>query len=306
MLRTRMLSTLLFVAALALALVAAALHQRAALWPRPRRLVLHLLAPVAAAASVASAPNVSIIEKMLTALIVPAGLLWAATFALSWWLLLRGRRRQAYVAVAGWCALTLAGNVWLGQAMIAWLEDGFQPAPADARFDAVVVLGGGSDITPWGAPQLGNGGDRLRVGAQLFTSGRTPLLVSSGSSIPELTQREVRDLASETAALWEQMGVPRYAIVQVPGPINTSEEIAELGVLIRDRGWKRVGLVSSGSHLRRAMRLAEENGLVVTPIAADVRGKVQPASIVGLVPSGPGFFAVQVASKELAAGLVGR
>jgi uncharacterized SAM-binding protein YcdF (DUF218 family) len=301
-----MLSTLLFGAALVLALVAAGLHERAALWRRPWRRVLHMLAPAAAAASVASAPNISIIEKMLTALIVPAGVLWAATFVVTWWLFLRGRRRQAAVSVAAWCALTLAGNVWLGQAMIAWLEDGYQPAPADARFDAVVVLGGGSDITPWGAPQLGNAGDRLRVGAQLFTSGRTLLLVSSGSSIPELTQREARNLASETAALWEQMGIPRDAIVQLPGPINTSEEIAELGVLVRDRGWRSVGLVSSGSHLRRAMRLAEENGLPVTPIAADVRGKLQPASIVGLVPSGPGFYAVQVASKELAAGLVGR
>ena len=301
-----MLSTLLFVVALALALVAAGLHDRAARWRRPLRLLLHLAAPVAAAAAVATAPNISIIEKLLTALIVPAGALWAATFALTWWLFLHERRRQATVTLVAWCAFTLAGNVWLGQAMIAWLEDGYEPAPPDARFDAVMVLGGGSDITPWGTPQLGNAGDRLRVGAQLFTSGRTPLLVSSGSSIPELTQRDVRDLAAETAALWEQMGIPRIAIVQLPGPINTSEEIAELGVLVRDRGWRRVGLVSSGSHLRRAMRLAEASGLPATPIPADVRGQLQPASLVGLVPAGGGFHSVQVACKELAAGLVRR
>jgi uncharacterized SAM-binding protein YcdF (DUF218 family) len=301
-----MLSTLLFAAALVFALVAAALNDRAARWRHPLRALMHLLAPVAAAGAVASAPNISIIEKLLTALIVPAGALWAATFALTWWLFLRQRRRQAAVALAAFAAFTLAGNVWIGQATIAWLEDGYRPAPPDARFDAVVVLGGGSDITPWGSPQLGNAGDRLRVAAELFTSGRTRLLVSCGSSIPELSQREVRDLASETAALWEQMGVPRVAIMQLPGPVNTSEEIAEIGVLVRDRGWQRVGLVSSGSHLRRAMRLAEESGLRVTPIAADVRGQLQPASIVGIVPSGPGFYGVQVAFKELAAGLVGR
>ncbi len=301
-----MLSTLLFVAALVLALVAAGLHERAGRWRRPLRPLLHLLAPVAAAASIATAPNVSIIEKLLTALVVPAGALWAATYALTWWLYLRQRRRQTAVALAAWCALSLAGNVWIGQAMLAWLEDGYMPAPPDARFDAVMVLGGGSDITPWGAPQLGNAGDRLRVGAELFTSGRTSILVSSGSSIADLSRHEVRNLASETAALWQQMGVPVDAIVQVPGPINTSEEVAALSALVRERGWRRVGLVSSGSHLRRAMRLAEENGLRATPIPADVRGELQPASIVGIVPSGPGFYAVQVASKELAAGLVGR
>jgi hypothetical protein len=109
-----MLSTLLFGAALALALVAAGLHDRSATWRRPRRVLLHLLAPVAALAAVFSAPNISIIEKLLTAIIVPAGALWAAAYALTWWLFLRGRRRYAIVALAGWCAFTLAGNVWIG------------------------------------------------------------------------------------------------------------------------------------------------------------------------------------------------
>ncbi len=301
-----MLSTLLFAAAIAVALVAAGLHDRAGRWRRPLRLLLQLFAPLLAAAAIAGAPNFDIVEKLLTALIVPAGALWVATFALTWWLLLRRRRRQAAVALAAWCGFTLAGNVWAGQAMLAWLEDGFVAAPAGARFDAVMVLGGGSDITPWGAPQLGTAGDRLRVGAELFASGRTPILVSSGSSIAQLNQQEERDLASETASLWQQMGVPAAAIVQVPGPRNTSQEVAALSALARDRGWRRIGLVSSGSHLRRAMRLADDNGLRVTPIPADVRGELQPASIVGLVPSGPGFYSVQVSSKEIVAGLVGR
>jgi uncharacterized SAM-binding protein YcdF (DUF218 family) len=301
-----MFSTLLFAAAIVVALVAAGLHDRASRWRRPLRVLMHLVAPLLAAASMASAPNLDMVEKLLTALIVPAGALWTATFALAWWLLLRQRRRQAAVALAAWCGFTLAGNVWIGQAMLAWLEDGFLPASPGARFDAVMVLGGGSDITPWGAPQLGTAGDRLRVGAELFASGRTPILVSSGSSIAQLNQQAERDLAGETAALWQQMGVPADAIVQVPGPRNTSQEIAALSALARDRGWRRIGLVSSGSHLRRAMRLADDSGLRVTPVPADVRGELQPASIVGLVPSGPGFYAVQVSSKEMIAALVGR
>jgi uncharacterized SAM-binding protein YcdF (DUF218 family) len=94
--------------------------------------------------------------------------------------------------------------------------------------------------------------------------------------------------------------------VQVPGPKNTSQEMAALGRLARDRGWKRIGLVTSASHLRRAMRLARRQGLDPTPIPADARGKIQPASAVGLVPSGPGFFSVQVASKEILGALIGR
>jgi uncharacterized SAM-binding protein YcdF (DUF218 family) len=301
-----MVSTLLLCAALALALAGAALHDRAGRWRRAARPLLHLLGPAAAAASLATAPSWTVVEKLLTALVLPAGALWAAAFGLGWWLVLRQRRRQAAAALLAWGAFSLAGNVWVGQAMLAWLEAGFQPAPPGARFDAVLVLGGGTDLTPWRAPQLGTAGDRLRVGAELFASGRTEVLVTSGSSIAELGQKQERDLAHETAALWEQMGVPRGAIVEVPGPKNTSQEVAALGALVRARGWRRVGLVTSASHLRRAMRLAGRHGLRATPIPADVRGEIQPASMVGLVPSGQGFHAVHVASREIAAALVGR
>jgi uncharacterized SAM-binding protein YcdF (DUF218 family) len=302
-----MFSTLLFVAALALTLAAAALHDRAGRWQRRRlRPLLHLVGPALAVASLAASPNQAMLEKLLTALVLPAGALWAAALALAWWLLLRQRRRQAAVALALWCGLTLSGNVWVGQALFAWLESGYPPISRAARFDAVMVLGGGTDITPWRAPQLGPSGDRLRVGAALFASGRTPLLVGSGSSIAELAQAEERDVAREAATLWQEMGVPARSIVQLPGPKNTSEEIAALAILARDRGWRRVGLVTSGYHLRRAMRLAGREGLHATPIPADVRGELQPASTVGLVPSGAGFYAVQTASKELIAGIVGR
>ncbi|HKE19859.1 MAG TPA: hypothetical protein VKB80_33515, partial [Kofleriaceae bacterium] len=78
-----MLSTLLFAAALALTLVSAALHHRTDRWRRrPLRLLPHLLGPAAAASSLAAAPSWAIVEKLLTALVVPAGLLWMAVFVL--------------------------------------------------------------------------------------------------------------------------------------------------------------------------------------------------------------------------------
>ena len=144
-----MLSTLLFAAALVLTLVAAALHDRAGRWRRrPLRPLVHLLGPAAAAASLAVAPSWAIIEKLLTALVLPVGALWLATFALIWWLLLRQRRRQAAVALLLWCAASVAGNVWVGQAMLAWLEEGYAPVAPGARFDAVLVLAGAATSLP--------------------------------------------------------------------------------------------------------------------------------------------------------------
>ena len=298
-----MLSALLAVLAVVATLVAAGVNQRLTRWPRA---AVHSAGPICFGAAVIAAPSFAVVEKMLSRLIFPVGLLWLLGFAVIWWLLLRNRRRVAGVALAIWFVYTLAGNSWIAQGMISWLEADFGPPPAEARFDAVIVLGGGTDVTPWDDPQLSHSGDRLRVGADLHRRGQTALLVCTGSSIPGLSQKNRRNLAAEAAHLWVSMGVPDEAIVQVPGPHNTRAEIAALAELVRERGWQRVGLVTSAWHLRRAMGLAGRHGLDVTAIPADARGRIPPASLVGIVPSGSGFYGVQIAWKEVVGAMLGR
>lgn len=250
-------------------------------------------------------PHPAMVEKLATRLVLPAGLLWVAGYGAVVVCVARGRRRAAAGALWAWLAYAVAGSGQLGGALVAGLEVGFRPPAADARFDAVMVLGGGTDAGALG-PQLSLAGDRLRVAAGLWHRGQAPVVVASGTSIGGLDQGEARDLGAEARAVLGELGVPARAVVTVPGPHNTATEVAALAAQARAAGWRRVGLVTSAWHLRRAMRLAERAGLPAVAIPADARGGVAPWTAVALVPTGNGFYQVGFAVKEWLGAALGR
>ena len=247
------------------------------------------------------------LQKILALLLMPAGLCW---------LLLLGacvlclRRRQKplgafFLAVA--LLYACAGNVHLGAALMAGLEASIpsvDPATV-APFDAVGVLGGGSEEDPRGGPELNFAGDRILLAARLWHLGKTPLLVASGMG--RNSRRGVRNGGEETRALWRGLGIPDRAILVVDEPCwITRDEIAAYRRLQERRGWKRLGLVSSASHLPRALVLARRAGLEVVPLGADWRGRAPAFQLQNLVPQADGFLDVQRACWEYLGRWVGR
>jgi uncharacterized SAM-binding protein YcdF (DUF218 family) len=125
--------------------------------------------------------------------------------------------------------LRLAGNSWVVNE---------EPQPSDA----IVILGDDN-----------LGGERARRAAELFKAGWAPRLIASGRylrpylSVSELMQRDL------TA-----MGVPSNAIIQFPHrAANTGEEAFALGKFLSAHGWKRIILVTSNYHTRRARYIYE-------------------------------------------------
>jgi uncharacterized SAM-binding protein YcdF (DUF218 family) len=246
------------------------------------------------------------IEKALTTLAMPCGLLWLGMMALlclAW----RAKRRKLAVGllllVAGY---TSAGNAWFGTALLSWLEKDYRAISplAEGPFDAVIILGGGTDETPAGAPQLHTSGDRVMVGAQLYLSGRTQYVVCTGARIQNLS-RNRRDASENTAILLRGLGVPEGHIIRARGR-NTSEEIRAIREVLSQRKWRRVGLVTSAWHMARAMRLAGKAELDLQPLPADFRGTPPPWSLVYVVPNGGSFRDTSTACKEILARLIGR
>lgn len=256
--------------------------------------------------AVLALPHPAMIDKLVTRLALPAGALWVVGYLLALAALRASQPRVAAGVLIAWIVYSLAGSGQLGGALLHALEAGYLPPRPDARFDAVAVLGGGTDRGLAAAPQLSYAGDRLRVAAGLWHRGQTPLLVASGTSLAGLDQPDTRDLGAETRALWAEMGVPPSAVVTLPGPHNTATEITALAAHAAAAGWQRVGLVTSAWHLRRAMQLAERAGFNAVPIPADARGGVAPWSAVTLVPTGSGFYQVGFATKEWLGAAIGR
>jgi len=118
-----------------------------------------------------------------------------------------------------------------------WVVD--EPA---APSDAIIVLGDDN-----------YGADRAFHAADLYREGVAPVVVASG----RMVRRNI-SLADVMEHDLESFGVPASAVVKLPHRAqNTREEAVESARLIEARHWKRVLVVTSNYHTRRARFIFE-------------------------------------------------
>src|SRR6185295_9666007 len=133
---------------------------------------------------------------------------------------------------------------------------------------------------------------------------KTKILVTSGSSIPGIQLPQ--DLSEATRQIWTELQIPSEAILRLPEPKNTSQEIAAFKALVAERGFQKVGVLSSAWHLRRVRALAEKEGLDAIFIAADHRGGEPFFSPALVIPQPGALKTTQNAIWELLGRAVGR
>lgn len=290
---------------LVLVLVGVGLAACAEVWHGrgPRRIGAAALLGLAVAGVGLALPGSFVHQKVVGRLLMPLG--WATlAVALATALALRARRwRAAATRFALLAGIVSAGSGAVGAALLRPLEAQIPPDPG-GRFDAVLVLGGGTRLGPEGQVELGSSGDRLRRGAALYHQGRTTWLVASGRS--PLAGRE-RDLSEETTRVWEEMGVDPNRVLHLPEPTDTAEEVAAFAALCRERGFGRVGVVSSAWHLPRVLAHAEDRGLDAVPLAAHHHvGPPTPPNVLDFIPSAHGLRLTEIWAWETLGRLLAR
>jgi uncharacterized SAM-binding protein YcdF (DUF218 family) len=128
------------------------------------------------------------------------------------------------IYLARYPLLREVGSFWI-------VQDRIEPA------DVIVVIGD-DDFTA----------DRAREAASLFHTGWAPQIVASGRMLRPYTS--IADLMTRDL---ESQGVPSAAIMRFSHRAsNTLEEAEGLRVLISQKGWRRILLVTSDYHTRRA------------------------------------------------------
>ncbi len=197
-----------------------------------------------------------------------------------------------------WILYSLAGSPYLGIGLLKVLEKPFYASEnLKQDLDALILLGGGTAESPGGNPALGTHGDRLYRPAMWYHRGKVKNLITTGRSVTE--KGSDRLLSRETSEIWQELGIPEDAIVEIPTPRNTSEELAAVAELLEKHPeWKMVGLCTSASHLNRALGEAKHNGLDLIPVPSDFRSMGLPLSPLYLLPQGRGFRDVQTALWE--------
>lgn len=211
-------------------------------------------------------------------------------------------RRRWWPVVVGVLTLVVASMPAVGNRLLGSLESPFPPQRiAEAGpADAIVVLGGifGGPRLPEGyVPNLAESAERLEAGILLQQAHRAEWLVFTGGRIPWQNRVVVEGEDARAVAL--ARGVPAAKILVTREVGNTWDEARAVADLARERGWKKIILVTTAWHLPRATRLFRAARVEFAPFPVDYRvDPAHPASVLDFLPRADGLAATETALRE--------
>jgi uncharacterized SAM-binding protein YcdF (DUF218 family) len=153
---------------------------------------------------------------------------------------------------------------------LEWQVPPLSARPTDA--DAIVVLGGGA----WGAdaarphPVLTSDSlYRCLRGAEIYHEGRRcPVIVTGGPADPGSNEPSVAATMRDTLI---ELGVDRSDVIVEPRARTTYENAVESARILRERGLRRVVLVTDATHMPRSLLCFRKQGFDPVPAACSHR-----------------------------------
>jgi len=145
--------------------------------------------------------------------------------------------------------------------LLWWIATPLKLSAPPTSADAIVVFAGGV-----GESGKAGGGfqERVSQAVALYKAGHAPRVIFSSGYVFTLQEAEVMK------AVAVDNGVPAEAILLEEHAANTFENVAFTNRILSDHGWRRVLLVSSPYHMRRAMmtwhRSAPDVTVTPTPV----------------------------------------
>jgi len=213
-------------------------------------------------------------------------------------------RRARVAAWAVWGALWMVSTPYVS-AWLTYVVETKGPkldqalAGRDMEKAALVVLAAGirtydPDVPPRERMD-GASTARTLTAARLYQRHHFGLVIATGS--PAALPHCMQDLLGA-------LGVPPERMVLETRSVNTLENAAFSAEILRARGVETVVVVTSATHLRRAVKAFARAGIQVIPAAADERGMGR-LGLEMLIPSSSGIVATHVALHEILGNLRG-
>ena len=204
------------------------------------------------------------LSKFLPAFVYPLGL--AFLLILIALLLIRLRRIQTAVLIITALVLLVGGNRWVSFALARSLEWRYLPLNPVPQADVIVVLGGGTESEQFPRPMVetNSAGSRVLYAAELYKEGKAAHLLLSGGNISWYNGRTMTP-ADEMASLLEMMDVPKDALWLQARSQNTYEDALFCSQILKEKGIRRILLVTSAQHMPRAVALFKHDGMDVIP-----------------------------------------
>lgn len=212
------------------------------------------------------------LTKLLPVFVSPLGLTLVLS-ASGLLLALYGARRLAFALVA-----ISAAGLWIASApafadwALGALERQYPPQPVEALapHDVAIVLGGAlaAPVPPRVTVDLVSTSDRVLQAARLYRAGKVGRILVTGGNLPwETKSKPEAELIKELLVEW---GVPPSAIETAGASRNTYENALEIRDMFAQRRFASALLVTSASHMPRALAVFRHAGVPVDPATTDI------------------------------------
>jgi uncharacterized SAM-binding protein YcdF (DUF218 family) len=207
-------------------------------------------------------------------------------------------RRGRIAAWLAWGALWVLSTPFVAATLTGWVEMrgpdlGTALGARDREKVALVVLAAGmrtyDESSPLRERLDAAATQRVLTASRLWREQRFGLVILSGT--PPVETEAMLDLATT-------LGVPAERVVRETRSLNTRENALQSAAILREHGVEAVVLVTSASHLRRAVKDFEAAGIQVIPAAADVVGRGR-TGIDGFLPSANALSRTHVCLHEI-------
>jgi uncharacterized SAM-binding protein YcdF (DUF218 family) len=189
----------------------------------------------------------------------------------------------------------------VGNSLMYGLESRYPTLAIDqvGNADAIVPLGGifGPPMADEFLPNVGEAGERLEAGIVLWQKKKSDWLVFTGGRLPWSNDARVEGAVSKRAAI--ARGVPAEQILVTREVGNTIDEAHAVHDLMRERGWRKIILITSGWHMPRAARLFRKAGVDFVPFPVDYQ--INPKSkltMLDFLPRADGLRDTETALRE--------
>ena len=213
---------------------------------------------------------ISKISSIILDPIVVALLLLAASL-----LVKSSKRVKSFLELGAFILLILASSPVISDPLAASLERQYPDSSLLSlpTAQAIVVLGGSLTLPAQrhSASHIVDASDRLLVTLRLFRAGRAPLILCSGGNLTLFAKGSVPPEARVMSNLLQEWGVPPNAILTEESSVNTRENAIKSSDLLSVRHVGKIMLVTSATHMPRAVATFRKMGFEVVPVPADFR-----------------------------------
>jgi uncharacterized SAM-binding protein YcdF (DUF218 family) len=234
------------------------------------------------------------LNKLLPLFFLPFGLVCGLVLFAFW-------RRKPWVGLLAFGLFYLCSIPLVSSRLIGWLETRYAEIALDRvePADAVVVLGGilGPRSTAQTQPNWLETVERFDAGVALVQSGKAGRLVFTGARMPWEDHETTEGAELQRLAI--ARGVPPGKILVTRRIDNTATEAAAIAGLMKEQGWRRIILVTTGWHMPRSALLFRKAGVDFIPFPVDFRSdRIRTIAAIDFVPKAEAWQMTETAIRE--------